>query len=114
MLSSSVALNGAFLGRGRGPWTVQVSVRELVGGRRLFEPEIGAEGWTSRYEDPDAEATRPVRRKILRRESGSRVRLGLPSGVASEDTKTGADVPPGGALKRRLSAIAAMTSAALA
>lgn len=51
-----------------------------------------------------------MRRKTLRRVSASRVRVGL-AVVASDvraDVKTGAEVPPGGALVRRRSAIASI------
>lgn len=55
---------GAFLGSGRGPWTVQVSLRPDV--EREARPAVEflgvLEGSSSRYADPDAEGVTPVLR----------------------------------------------------
>lgn len=53
---------GAFLGSGRGPWTVQVSLRPEV--EREARPAVEflgvLEASSSRYADPDADGVTPV------------------------------------------------------
>lgn len=85
---------------------MQVSFNEPVGGIIKSVLPGSVVGCNSRYDDPDAEGTTPVRRKTLRRLSASRDRVGrLVDRKSTSEAKTGAVVPPGGALVRRRSAI---------
>lgn len=85
---------------------MQVSLSEPEGGINDSVLLEGVEGFNSKYDEPDAEGTRPVRRKTLRRLSASRVRVGRCfEDTSTSEANTGAMVPPGGALVRRRSAI---------
>lgn len=58
---------GAFLGSGRGPWTVQVSLRpeEERDVRPGLEVWVLGEGSSSRYAEPDADGVTPVLRTVV-------------------------------------------------
>lgn len=87
---------------------MQVNFNELAAGMMESLLPGSVEDSSSRYEEPDAEGTRPVRRKILRKLFASRVRVGVVFFVSglSEEANTGAEVPPGGAFVRRRSVMA--------
>jgi hypothetical protein len=58
---------GAFLGSGRGPWTVHVSLRpeDERDVRPGLEDWVLGEGSSSRYAEPDAEGVTPVLRTAV-------------------------------------------------
>jgi len=103
VFSTSVELNGELRGRGRGPWTVHVSLRVEEGGSRDGSEAAGVVACNSRYAEPEAEGTRPVCRKILRGSLAPRMRAGRAVSLGS--VKRGALVPPAGGFMRRRSAI---------
>ena len=60
--SRSWGEKGADRGRGRGPWTVHVSLRAGALLARDLLPAIGVDGSSSKYAEPDADGVKPVLR----------------------------------------------------